>query len=597
MTWSTYLPSRETSSRFFKYALLLIALTLTLKVVFDGFSYYIARRSLDTELESKKISSLEYLGVVTKRERAFVIDTIETRCLERNVLAMFRVLDADVSKKLHDAYLKSFELKDSLVDLTNRVERDHKDLAEVIDLPDLRKEINKATFALATVDRILKPPATITRNDPRFVAAAQELVKLLREDGRPYAEQLAVFAKARADARAAVGKESEQFKVIEVLERRLSRLKEERQRNKQKSGDLDDVLSRYAVWTDALTGGAAGDNPVLDEAAFLLSDDNRQKLGEINCERFATYLAKVNGRSPGVDPGDSGNPADDAKSRGFLRWLADVPTAISDYYKALLFDFFNKPPVAQTLFVTLALGALGALTINVLRLSKVGWWSAQPDPLWGEVVLSPLLGALAAFGIFLLGSSGLLLTSDAKSGGATSLSAFFIGMLGFVSGLLYDEAFGRVRRFGSQFFATDSPVIVIGPEDRSLAETLRNAKASFVADIVLKFGIGKRLSAEPEFTLLVPSDEAMSRLTLQQWREISEPTTRTKFEGWLRRHHALKRVVKADVAAGAVTELQAEDGKYTLAIAGSDLKINQVRVVQPDVSWGNGVIHILEEDV
>jgi hypothetical protein len=197
----------------------------------------------------------------------------------------------------------------------------------------------------------------------------------------------------------------------------------------------------------------------------------------------------------------------------------------------------------------------------------------------------------------LLGSSGLLLTSDAKSGGATSLSAFFIGMLGFVSGLLYDEAFGRVRRFGSQFFATDSPVIVIGPEDRSLAETLRNAKASFVADIVLKFGIGKRLSAEPEFTLLVPSDEAMSRLTLQQWREISEPTTRTKFEGWLRRHHALKRVVKADVAAGAVTELQAEDGKYTLAIAGSDLKINQVRVVQPDVSWGNGVIHILEEDV
>ncbi len=70
------------------------------------------------------------------------------------------------------------------------------------------------------------------------------------------------------------------------------------------------------------------------------------------------------------------------------------------------------PPVAQTLFVTLVLGALGALTINVLRLSKVGWWSAMPDPAWGELVLAPTLGALAAFGIFLLGSSGLLLTSD-----------------------------------------------------------------------------------------------------------------------------------------------------------------------------------------
>ena len=55
-----------------------------------------------------------------------------------------------------------------------------------------------------------------------------------------------------------------------------------------------------------------------------------------------------------------------------------------------------------------------------------------------------MLGALAAFGIFLIGSAGLLLTSDARS--AQPLSTAFIGLLGFVSGLLYDEAFGRVRR-------------------------------------------------------------------------------------------------------------------------------------------------------
>jgi len=43
-----------------------VALALTLKLVFDGYSYYVARRSIDAELEAKKISSLEYLKVLAR---------------------------------------------------------------------------------------------------------------------------------------------------------------------------------------------------------------------------------------------------------------------------------------------------------------------------------------------------------------------------------------------------------------------------------------------------------------------------------------------------------------------------------------------------
>ena len=258
------------------------------------------------------------------------------------------------------------------------------------------------------------------------------------------------------------------------------------------------------------------------------------------------------------------------------------------------------PLIAQTLFVTLFLGAMGALTINVLRLSKIGWWREQEAPAWGELLLSPFVGALAAFCIFLLGSTGLLLTSDVKAGqsGVTSLSAFFIGLLGFVSGLLYDEAFGRVRRFGTQLFGADEPNAIATPEDRSLAEALRTAKAAYVAELVLKFGIGKRIASEPGFTLLVPADEAMSRLTLQAWKEISEPITRSKFEAWFRRHHATKTVNKSDVAAGTVTEIQMEtDAKYPLEIAEDLLLVDKIKVVQAGVEWGSGVIHVLEEDL
>ena len=65
----------------------------------------------------------------------------------------------------------------------------------------------------------------------------------------------------------------------------------------------------------------------------------------------------------------------------------------------------------QTLFVTLFLGAMGALALNVLRMSNVGWWANQSEPLWGEIIVGPRLGALAAFGIFLIGSAGRLTDS------------------------------------------------------------------------------------------------------------------------------------------------------------------------------------------
>jgi hypothetical protein len=118
-------------------------------------------------------------------------------------------------------------------------------------------------------------------------------------------------------------------------------------------------------------------------------------------------------------------------------------------------------------------GCAGRPTVNAPRLSQLGWWRGQRDPLWGEIFVSPILGALAALAIYLVGSAGLLLTSDfrAAQSGASALSASFIGLLGFLSGFLYDDAFGRVRRVGAQLFAgdtvTDAASNVVGRTARS----------------------------------------------------------------------------------------------------------------------------------
>lgn len=40
-----------------------------------------------------------------------------------------------------------------------------------------------------------------------------------------------------------------------------------------------------------------------------------------------------------------------------------------------------------------------------------------------------------------------------------------------------------------------------------------------------------------------------------------------------------------------------EEGKYALAAVEGVLTVNTSKVAQADISWGNGVIHILKEDV
>jgi uncharacterized surface protein with fasciclin (FAS1) repeats len=139
------------------------------------------------------------------------------------------------------------------------------------------------------------------------------------------------------------------------------------------------------------------------------------------------------------------------------------------------------------------------------------------------------------------------------------------------------------------------------PEDRSLADVLRQNRAALIADLVLKYEIGKRITAEKEFTLIIPSDEGMGRVPLTSWNALNDPR-QDAFEKWIQRHHAAKRVMKSDVAKDStgkpVSALEMDDGtSYTLSLEGGDFKINNVRVLTADIPWGKGVIHIVTDEL
>jgi hypothetical protein len=576
--------------RFWKYVFLISCVALTLIVVFDAYSFYVARRDIDSELRSRKdkVSSLEYLGVLAQRKRGLAITTLEGRCMERTQLTLFRIFDAE-HDKIKAVYSDMIKIKNRMVDLVK------KSGPGLIDAKNAEDFINFQRFTLAELDHHIDPISPEIGNGADYKAFKTELEKLR--------EQYVAIAVANVPLRAHIEDLIEGKKLtasiywnmdaIQKLALRNEQVRGQLKDAKAQYGDIEDVMARYGVWTGALTGGAAN-SPVLDEMEFQIEQADKAPLEQPNCAAFKNFYQAVSDRVLRVDP------LQGKDSWQELTWRQKIQS-IPRFYGQFLLTYFNQPPAAQTLFVTMFLGALGALTLNLLRMSKVGWWSLQDDPPWGEIIVGPLLGALAAFGIFLVGSSGLLLTAD--SNGSQPLSAYFIGLLGFISGLLYDEAFGRVRRVGTQIFAAKAGEDAANAraEDRSLAEALRSGSASLAAGLVVKYGIGTRLSLESEFTLLIPSDEAMGRLTLATWTGLNDPK-RDVFEKWYHHHHAAKRVTKADVAGGAATpaisELHVDDNtSFALALEGGEFKIDNVRVLVADIVWNKGVVHILSEEL
>ena len=590
MPWAKNLPYART----FKYAVLLSALALTLKIVFDGYSFYIARRDIDSELQSKKGYSFEYLDVLSRRKRALILVTLETRCLERTELTLFRMFDAELAAKIDKANQKFIDQKGAIIDTIRRLG------PNVINADAAIKYVNGATFTPSEFERYLKPATGVTAEDDKYKKFREEVdfeTQKYIEIGP--ANYPALHKAAEEAIRKQTGEDPAKYlslDAIRMLEQRLTRLKEEEAKIQGRAGEIDDVMARYATWTGALTGNVA-DAPILDEMAYELGKEGDKALAEVRCDRFREYYEAVDQKLVRADP-----------SHGKTWWelpRTEKAKSLGLLYDKFLLRYFQQPPTAQTLFVTLFLGALGALTLNVLRLSKVGWWKPQLDPAWGEIIVSPLLGALAAFAIFLVGSAGLLLSTDVRAGqsGATPLSAFFIGLLGFLSGLLYDEAFGRVRRVGENLFGTTSadPADNARAEDRSLAEALKAANASLAAGLVLKHGIGTRLATEEQFTFLVPSDEAVGKLSLAKWNSLNKDGSDkdgAELKTWYDRHHSLQRVSKNDVIGGTAKELKAVDGTaYPLAVEGNDLKIGNIRVMIADIAWNKGTIHVLSEDL
>jgi hypothetical protein len=103
-----------------------------MRLVFDCYSFYLARRDIDAEFQSKRVSSLEYLNLLSQRSRALALSTLEARCLERAQLTLFRITEVE-NDAIQKTYAALMEKKNAIIKALNESGLDRAKLDKVVE--------------------------------------------------------------------------------------------------------------------------------------------------------------------------------------------------------------------------------------------------------------------------------------------------------------------------------------------------------------------------------------------------------------------------------------------------------------------------------
>jgi len=105
-------------------------------------------------------------------------------------------------------------------------------------------------------------------------------------------------------------------------------------------------------------------------------------------------------------------------------------------------------------------------------------------------------------------------------------------------------------------------------------------------------GLIEALKNEGPFTVFAPTDEAFAKIPPQALSKLLQPENKEKLAAILTYHVVPGRVTAHDVAnLNSATTLQGQ----TLTISKQDgVKINDAKVIAPDVEATNGIIHVID---
>ncbi len=105
-------------------------------------------------------------------------------------------------------------------------------------------------------------------------------------------------------------------------------------------------------------------------------------------------------------------------------------------------------------------------------------------------------------------------------------------------------------------------------------------------------GLIEALKGEGPFTVFAPTDDAFEKVPPQALSDLLQPENKEKLTALLT-YHVVPGKVTAHEAANlnSATTLQGQSLKITKQ---DGLRVNQAKVIAPDVEATNGVIHVID---
>lgn len=121
---------------------------------------------------------------------------------------------------------------------------------------------------------------------------------------------------------------------------------------------------------------------------------------------------------------------------------------------------------------------------------------------------------------------------------------------------------------------------------------LSAGKFSTLAAALGAAGLIGALKSDGPFTVFAPTDDAFSKIPPQALSELLQPENKAKLTAILTYHVVPGRVTAHEVAnLNSATTLQGQ----ALTISKQDgVKINNAKVIAPDVEATNGIIHVID---
>lgn len=199
------------------------------------------------------------------------------------------------------------------------------------------------------------------------------------------------------------------------------------------------VLRRFSKYDRFTTSGIANHQLECDRDDISLLDKRWTMVPQME-EPWQTYRYFTGSKA------DSSKTASDTNKSTFLGTLFAPVANFSP--GSVYINLIHSPRQIQTVLLVIFMGTLGA-SINLVRLFLAGNNRAKLS----HYIFLPMMGGVAAFAIYVVAKSGVVLIADTGAGDdSTYLSPYFVSFLGLVSGLLSQEAFDSIYSVGRRIF-------------------------------------------------------------------------------------------------------------------------------------------------